>query len=57
MKNLISRLNKNTKIIINGEEYIVKSKTWYSIEEYKTATYVKHESKKDFADKIAAVLL
>ena len=33
MKNLISRLNKNTHIIIKGEEYIVKTKTWYSIEE------------------------
>lgn len=43
MKNLISRLNKNTQIIIKGEEYIVKSKTWYSIEEDKTASYVKCE--------------
>lgn len=43
MKNLITRLNKNTQIIIKGEEYIVKSKIWYSIEEDKTASYVKCE--------------
>ena len=43
MKNLISRLNKNTQIIIKGEKYIVKSKTWYSIEEDKTTKYVKCE--------------
>ena len=33
MKNLINKLNKNAQIIIKGEEYIVKTKTWYSIEE------------------------
>ena len=43
MKNLINRLNKNTQIIIRDKEYIVKTKTWYSIEEDKTATYVKCE--------------
>lgn len=43
MKNLISRLNKNIQIIIKGEEYIIKSKTWYSMEEDKTASYVKCE--------------
>lgn len=43
MENLISRLNKNTQIIIKGEEYTVKTKTWYSIEEDKTASYVKCE--------------
>lgn len=43
MENLINRLNKNTQIIIKGEEYIVKTKTWYSIEEDKMASYVKCE--------------
>ena len=40
MQNLISRLNENTQIIIKGEEYIIKTKTWYSIEEDKT-TFLK----------------
>lgn len=43
MENLISGLKENTQIIIKGEEYIVKTKTWYSTEEDKTATYVKCE--------------
>ena len=43
MQNLISKLNKNTKIIIKGKEYIVKTKTWYSIEEDETTSYVKCE--------------
>ena len=47
MKNLISKLNQNTQIIIKGEEYIVKTKTWYSIEEDKTASYIKCELNKN----------
>lgn len=43
MKNLINKLNKNAQIIIKGKEYIVKTKTWYSIEENKTTSYVKCE--------------
>lgn len=43
MKNLIDKLNQNTKIIIKSEEYIVKTKTWYSIKEDETALYVKCE--------------
>lgn len=43
MENLINRLNANICIIIKGEEYMVKTKTWYSIEEDKTASYVKCE--------------
>ena len=43
MENLINRLNANICIIIKGEEYTVKTKTWYSIEEDKTASYVKCE--------------
>ena len=47
MKNLISKLNKNTQIIVKGEEYIVKTKTKYSIEEDKTTSYVKCELSKN----------
>ena len=43
MEKLISRLNENTQIIVKGEEYIVKTKTWYSIEEDETTSYVKCE--------------
>lgn len=43
MENLISRLNKNTQIIIKDEEYIVKTKTLYSIEEDESTSYVKCE--------------
>ena len=43
MKNLIRNLNKNTKIIIKNSEYIVKTKTWYTIEEDNTVSYVKCE--------------
>jgi hypothetical protein len=47
MKNLINRLNKNVHIIIKGKEYIVKTKTWYSIEEDETVLYVKCELSND----------
>ena len=43
MDNLISKLNENTKIMIRGVVYIVKTKTWYSIEEDTTASYIKCE--------------
>ena len=43
MKNLISKLNKNTQIIVKGGEYIVKTKAWYSIEEDEITSYVKCE--------------
>mgnify|MGYP004506077545 FL=1 len=43
MENLISKLNKNTQIIVKGGEYIVKTKAWYSIEEDETTSYVKCE--------------
>lgn len=49
MKELISKLNKNTLIIINGKEYEIKTKTWYSIEEDETVSYVKCELSKDKA--------
>lgn len=47
MKNLINRLNKNTLIMIKNKKYIVKTKTWYSIEEDETASYVKCELNND----------
>lgn len=43
MENLISKLNQNTQITIKGKEYIVKTKTWYSIKEDETNTYIKCE--------------
>ena len=43
MEKLISRLSENTQINVKGEEYIVKTKTWYSIEEDETTSYVKYE--------------
>ncbi len=43
MKNLINKLNKATQIQINGEKSTIKTKTWYSIEEDMTASYVKCE--------------
>ena len=43
MEKLISRLIENTQINVKGEEYIVKTKTWYSIEEDEITSYVKCE--------------
>lgn len=43
MENLINNLKQNGAIIIKGKEYIVKTKTWYSIEEDETASYIKCE--------------
>lgn len=43
MKDLINKLNQNTKIDIKGDNYIVKTKTWYTIEEDETASYIKCE--------------
>lgn len=43
MKNLIKQLQHETKLMIKGEEYRVKTKTRYSIEEDKTTTYIKCE--------------
>ncbi len=47
MKDLISKLNQNIQIKFKGKEYIVKTKTWYSIEEDETALYVKCELSND----------
>ena len=43
MEDFINKLNQNTKILIKGTEYIVKTKTWYSLEEDETASYIKCE--------------
>ena len=43
MKDLINKLNKNTQIQIKDEKSIVKTKTWYYIEEDTTVSYVKCE--------------
>lgn len=43
MENLITSLKPNVHIVIKGEEYIVRTKTWYSIEEDETASYIKCE--------------
>ena len=47
MKDLINNLKENVQIQIKGKEYIVKTKTWYSIEEDKTASYIKCELSND----------
>ena len=43
MEDLINKLNKNILITINGKKYTVKTKTWYSIEEDKSTSYIKCE--------------
>lgn len=43
MEKLIDSLKENEQIIIKEEQYIVKTKTWYSIEEDNTTSYVKCE--------------
>ena len=43
MEELIKSLNENTKVLIKGVEYIVKTKTWYSIVEDENASYIKCE--------------
>lgn len=47
MKSLINKINENSKIIIKGKEYIIKTKTWYSLEEDKTISYIKCELSDD----------
>lgn len=47
MKDLINKINENEKISIKGKEYIIKTKTWYSIEEDKTVSYIKCELSED----------
>ena len=47
MKNLINRLKENAIVIIKGEEYIVKTKTWYSTKEDEQTSYIKCELNND----------
>ena len=47
MKDLINKINENSKIIIKGKKYIIKTKTWYSIEEDKMTSYIKCELSED----------
>jgi hypothetical protein len=47
MKDLISKLNQNAQIIVKGKEYMIKTKTWYSIEDDETVLYVKCELSND----------
>ena len=43
MRNLIDKLKENIILEIKGFEYTVKTKTWYTIEEDKCASYIKCE--------------
>ena len=43
MKELIDCLKENGIIIIKKQQYVVKTKTWYSIEEDKNTIYIKCE--------------
>lgn len=43
MENLINNLKENVVLIIKNEEYVVKTKTWYSLEEDESASYIKCE--------------
>lgn len=47
MKDLINNLKENVQIQIKGKGYIVKTKTWYSLEEDKAASYIKCELSND----------
>ena len=46
MNDLINQIVKNAKIKIKEEEYTVKTKTWYSIEEDTSTAYIKCELSK-----------
>lgn len=43
MEKFIEKIVKNAKIKIKNTEYIVKTKTWYSIEEDENTSYIKCE--------------
>ena len=43
MRKLIDNLKENTILLIKNKEYIVKTKTWYSLEEDENASYIKCE--------------
>lgn len=43
MEEFINNIKQGTKLIIKNSEYIVKTKTWYTIEEDNSASYIKCE--------------
>lgn len=43
MENLINNLKENVILTIRNVEYTVKTKTWYSLEEDESASYIKCE--------------
>lgn len=43
MENLINQIKLNTKLEIKAEKYVVKTKTWYTIEEDNSVSYLKCE--------------
>lgn len=43
LDNLVNNIVRDAKIVIKGKEYIVKTKTFYSIEEDDTTSYIKCE--------------
>lgn len=47
MEELLKQIKKNRTITIKGIPYLIKTKTWYSIEEDKTTSYVKCELSQD----------
>ena len=47
MKDLSNKLKTNINITIKEQEYIVKTKTWYSVEEDETVSYIKCELSND----------
>lgn len=47
MKEIIENIRKNNVIVIKNKKYTVKSKTWYSIVEDESASYIKCELSED----------
>lgn len=43
MEDLINNLKENAILVIRNEEYTVKTKTWYSLEDDESASYIKCE--------------
>ena len=43
MNELVNNIKEKTHLLINGVDYLVKTKTWYSIEEDNSASYIKCE--------------
>lgn len=47
MEELINNLKENTKVYIKNKVYVVNTKTWYSLEEDSTVSYIKCELSED----------